>query len=160
MSRTWIGKDLNCNRKRLAHTKTISFFTTAGILLFSLMLVTPAVFAADSQINCDAHSGACTQTLGERTVSLEIMPRPVKAMQDLVFKVSLSGPEPSDPPYIDLGMPAMKMGPNRVVLARTQQGFFEGKGVIVRCQSGRRTWFADVVIPGSGGVKFVFDVIY
>ena len=160
MSRTWVGKDLNCSRKRFAHTKTISFLTTAGILLFFLVLYAPVVLSAEPQINCDAHNGVCTQTLGQRTVSLEITPRPVKAMQDLVFKISLSGPEPSDPPYIDLGMPAMKMGPNRVVLARTQQGFYEGRGVIVRCQSGRRTWFANVVIPGSDGVKFIFDVIY
>ena len=73
--------------------------------------------------------------------------------EDTVFETSVE-------PYIDLGMPAMKMGPNRVVLARAQQGFFEGRGVIVRCQSGRRTWFANVLIPGSGEVKFVFDVIY
>jgi hypothetical protein len=91
---------------------------------------------------------------------LEITPRPVKAMQDLVFTVSISGNPPSKAPYIDLGMPGMKMGPNRVLLKRTDQGFYKGKGVIVRCPSGRRTWFADITIPGSGDVKFIFDVIY
>jgi hypothetical protein len=57
-------------------------------------------------------------------------------------------------------MPGMKMGPNRVLLKLTDQGFYEGKGVIVRCPSGRRTWFANINIPESGEVKFIFDVIY
>jgi hypothetical protein len=120
----------------------------------------PPAFADDSAINCDAHKGACSQTLGDLTVSLEIAPRPVKAVQDLIFKVSLSGnPLPQDP-YIDLGMPGMKMGPNRVELKNTGPGTFEGQGVIVRCPSGRRTWFANVTIPEAGEVKFIFDVIY
>ncbi len=81
-------------------------------------------------------------------------------MQDLVFKVSISGDPPSESPSIDLGMPAMKMGPNRVLLKPAGPGHYEGKGVIVRCKSGRRTWFTNIIIPDSGEVKFVFDVIY
>ena len=81
-------------------------------------------------------------------------------MQDLVFKVSLSGNPPHQSPYIDLGMPTMKMGPNRVELKENGTGTYEGRGVIVRCKSGRRTWFANVTIPGTGEVKFIFDVIY
>lgn len=57
-------------------------------------------------------------------------------------------------------MPAMKMGPNRVVLKPAAQGNYEGQGVIVRCKSGRRTWFGNVIIPETGEVKFVFDVVY
>ena len=123
------------------------------------MAPSPAV-AGDSAINCDAHNGICTQSSGDFTVSLEISPRPVKAMQDLIFKVSITGAAPSSPPHIDLGMPAMKMGPNQVLLKPTASGTYEGSGVIVRCKSGKRTWFANVVVPGAGEVKFIFDVIY
>ena len=130
------------------------------ILSFFCTLIIPTAFADDSSINCNAHNGACSQTIGGLTVSLEIAPRPVKAMQDLVFKVFLSGNPPPQNPYIDLGMPGMKMGPNRVELKETGTGAYEGRGVIVRCPSGRRTWFANVTIPGSGEVKFIFDVIY
>ena len=131
-----------------------------GILLMSATVSTRSASAFESQINCDAHRGACLQSLGDFTVSLEITPRPVKAMQDLVFKVTIRGHRPSTIPYIDLGMPRMKMGPNRVLLRETQKGDYEGKGVIVRCPSGRRTWFANVTIPGSGEMKFIFDVVY
>ena len=144
-------------RRTIRHS---SFFRVLGLLLVLGLIILPSASAADDQINCDAHKGVCSQSLGNHTISLEILPRPVKAMQDLVFKVSVSGIPPSKSPYIDLGMPAMKMGPNRVLLKPADPGHYEGKGVIVRCKSGRRTWFANVIIPEAGEVKFVFDVIY
>ena len=131
-----------------------------GVLCLMCMLLIPPAFADDSAINCDAHNGTCSQTLGGITVSLEISPRPVKAMQDLVFKVFISGNPQPQSPYIDLGMTGMKMGPNRVALNKIATGEYEGQGVIVRCPSGRRTWFANVTIPDAGEVKFIFDVIY
>ena len=131
-----------------------------GILCLICSLLIPPAVADDSAINCDAHRGVCSQTLGAATVSLEISPRPVKAMQDLIFKVFLSGNPQPESLYIDLGMPGMKMGPNRVALKKVAAGEYEGRGVIVRCPSGRRTWFANVTIPDAGEVKFIFDVIY
>ena len=137
-----------------------SFICVLGFLLVICLIVPHTADGSDSEINCDAHRGACSQSLGNHTVSLEITPRPVKAMQDLVFKISISGNPPVKSPYIDLGMPGMKMGPNRVLLKPAGQGHYEGKGVIVRCPSGRRTWFSNVTIPEVGEVKFVFNVIY
>jgi hypothetical protein len=137
-----------------------AFLIVYGLLLVFWLTVSPSASASDAEINCDAHKGVCSQSLGDRTISLEILPRPVKAMQDLVFKVSISGVPSSKSPHIDLGMPAMKMGPNRVLLKPDGQGDYEGKGVIVRCKSGRRTWFANVMVPEAGEIKFVFDVIY
>ena len=131
-----------------------------GILIFGGGVALNPAMAADTTINCDAHKGVCSQSSGDLTVSLEITPRPVKAMQDLVFKVSITGASPAEPPHIDLGMPAMKMGPNRVALKPLGSGIYEGSGVIVRCKSGRRTWFANVIVPAAGEVKFIFDVIY
>jgi hypothetical protein len=139
---------------------TFSLLILIGILVFGGQVAPQPALAGEAMINCDAHTGACSQTSGAVAVSLEISPRPVKAMQDLVFKVSITGTTPAGPPHIDLGMPAMKMGPNQVALKPTGPGTYEGTGVIVRCPSGKRTWFANVIIPESGEVKFVFDVIY
>jgi|AP12_2_1047962.scaffolds.fasta_scaffold00954_3 hypothetical protein len=138
----------------------LSFLILLGILVLSSVVARGPAMAADTMINCDAHKGVCSQSSGALTVSLEITPRPVKAMQDLVFKVSITGASPAEPPHIDLGMPAMKMGPNQVALKPTGPGTYEGTGVVVRCPSGKRTWFANVIVPGSGEVKFIFDVIY
>ena len=136
------------------------FFILIGILVFGGPLASSPALAAESTVNCDAHKGVCSQSSGDLTVSLEIVPRPVKAMQDLVFKVSIEGASPAKHPHIDLGMVAMKMGPNQVSLKPTGPGTYEGTGVIVRCPSGKKTWFANVIVPGSGEVKFIFDVIY
>ena len=136
------------------------FLFLIGILVFGGPLAPGPALAAESTVNCDAHKGVCSQSSGDLTVSLEIVPRPVKAMQDLVFKVSIEGASPAKQPHIDLGMPAMKMGPNQVSLKPTGPGTYEGTGVIVRCPSGKKTWFANVIVPGSGEVKFIFNVIY
>ena len=116
--------------------------------------------AAASDINCDVQSGVCTRQLDGRDITLEVLPRPVKAMEDLTFIVHIDGQAPARAPYIDLNMPAMDMGKNRVPLTLTAQGAYQGKGVIVRCRSGHRTWRARVTIPGAGVVDFIFDVIY
>jgi len=136
------------------------------ILLTAILIKTPASTTAGDNdlemINCNLHRGACTQDLPETTVTLVVTPRPVKAMQDLLFQVILSGklPPNTNPPYIDLGMPGMKMGPNRVMLKSTGNAIYAGRGVIVKCPSGRRTWRATVNIPGAGQTDFIFDVIY
>jgi hypothetical protein len=139
--------------------------------MFSVGLWTAFLLAAPGRIsagdkyqemiNCDLQTGACTQLLSENTVTLAVTPRPVKAMQDLAFKVTLNEPPPDTQlPYIDLGMPGMNMGPNRVRLKSTGKFTYEGRGVIVRCPSGRRTWRATVTIPDVGHADFIFDVIY
>jgi len=155
-SKTTAGNRHSIISKAPAPLVALCFLTLIGVLVFNSA---PAP-AADAVINCDAHQGACSQSSGDLTVSLEITPRPVKAMQDLVFSVSIAGASPDQPPHIDLGMPAMKMGPNQVALKPTGPDTYAGSGVIVRCPSGKRTWFANVVVPGSGEVKFIFDVIY
>jgi hypothetical protein len=134
------------------------------MLLLSFINPTPLSAAGQDKhkIQCDLHRGVCTKKMSGYTVTLEINPKPVKAMTDLVFKVTLSGNPPAgvSPPYIDLGMPGMKMGPNRVILKPTGKGIYEGQGIIVRCPSGKQIWRADIIIPESGRAEFIFHVIY
>ena len=142
------------------------------IIMFSIALVavflmsTPGTISAGDKyqemINCDLHQGACSQDLAGSTVTLTVTPRPVKAMQDLLFQVSIAGKPPTSAqlPYIDLGMPGMNMGPNRVQLKSVGNGAYEGQGVIVKCPSGRRVWQARLTIPDVGQTDFIFDVIY
>jgi hypothetical protein len=138
----------------------------SAVILTAFLLAAPGRISAGDKyqemINCDLHAGSCTQSFLKNTVTLEVTPRPVKAMQDLSFKVTPNGklPPNTKPSYIDLGMPGMNMGPNRVQLKSTGNSTYEGRGVIVRCPSGRRTWRATVTIPGMGQIDFIFDVIY
>ena len=138
-----------------------------AVILTAFLLTAPMRISAGDKyqelINCDLHTDACTQTLTAGvSVTLEVTPKRIKAMQDLSFKITLTGKLPTAPkaPYIDLGMPGMKMGPNRVQLKSAGNDTYEGRGVIVRCPSGRRIWRANVIIPAVGQADFIFDVIY
>jgi len=134
------------------------------ILLFSLVTKTVPVQAADTNeqemVNCNIHSAPCRQDLSGMAVVLDINPKPVKAMTNLNFRVTFAEKQAVAAPYIDLGMPGMKMGPNRVSLKSVGKGVYEGTGIIVRCPSGKRIWKATVTLPNVGSVDFVFDVIY
>ena len=113
-----------------------------------------------SLVDCDIQTGPCVKTVEGVEVRLDITPRPVEAMKDLTFRVGLKNGLLESDPYIDLGMPAMEMGPNRVSLKPVDPATYEGKGVIVRCKSGKRTWRATVTLPGLGRAEYIFDVVY
>ena len=105
--------------------------------IFCLMTfaICSVVFGAESELNrveCDVHAGACRGHISETTVSLDIEPKPVKAMHDLTFTVAFAGEKAPAAPYIDLGMPGMNMGRNRVSLKRIKESLYQGTGVIVR----------------------------
>jgi hypothetical protein len=145
-----------------------SFTRSAQVLVFLflyLLVISASTLSASgkkdrAKINCDMHRGPCEQSLVGGTATLDIQPRPVKAMEDLTFFVNLSGIKPTASPFIDLGMPGMDMGPNRVHLKSTGPDTYEGTGIIVRCPSGRRTWKATLTVPGAGKAGFIFDVVY
>ena len=135
----------------------------AAILCLMTFTICSAAFGAESEpnrVDCDVHAGPCSAHISGTRVSLDIEPKPVKAMHDLTFTLTLTGEKPVADPYIDLGMPGMNMGRNRVILKPAGGLSYRGEGVIVRCPSGRRTWKAKVTIPEMGSVEFVFDVIY
>ncbi len=147
--------------------KAIRSHSTAGIvslLIFLIFSVQVASAASDQKTdasaNCDIQAGACVESLGGGTVTLEVLPRPVTAMTDLTFRVSLGNLAVEGAPAIDLGMPGMSMGPNHVDMEKTGEGEYTGTGVIVRCPSGRTLWQADVTVPGAGTAAFIFDVVY
>lgn len=145
--------------------KTLLITFTVVILTAFLLAVAGSISAADKyqeMLNCDLHAGPCVQSVSGYTVTFEVTPRPVKAMKDLSFRITLDGklPENPDLPYIDLGMPGMNMGPNRVKLKSAGDSAYEGRGVIVRCPSGRRIWQATITLPDVGRINFIFDVIY
>jgi hypothetical protein len=135
------------------------------ILIFiSFLVIWAPTHAAETQgkttVNCEINHGPCTRYLSGRKVTLDIEPKPVRAMKDLTFTVRLTGEKASPAAYIDLGMPGMNMGPNRVRLKVIEEGLYRGVGVIVRCPSGRRTWRAKVTVPDLGSAEFIFDFIY
>ncbi len=83
----------------------------ALFLLFAISTIwLPALAESNESVNCDIQRQACTQSLKDISVTLDIQPKPVKAMHELTFCVTLTGSQPLEPPYIELGMPKMKIG--------------------------------------------------
>jgi hypothetical protein len=148
----------------------LSYKSSIGVWIWALaaaclMLADSAPAAGDGRngtmTNCDIQKGPCEKVVAATKVTLDILPKPVKAMHDLTFRVTVADPgKMSEMPYINLNMPAMNMGTNKVLLKDLGQGVFEGRGVIVRCMSGRRTWRARITFPNLGRADFIFDVVY
>ncbi len=163
-TRPYAGKG---NMKRLPGAVFYAKAGLGGLWVLPMVAVLFAVFPVRgddrtrSIINCDIQNGACIQMVGGRKVTLEILPRPVKAMRELTFTVTVDGPaDDFKRSYIDLNMPAMDMGKNRVPLEYRGEGVFEGRGVIVRCISNLKTWQAKITFPDKGRAYFIFDVVY
>jgi hypothetical protein len=143
--------------------KPLKWFHGIGVavLLLCILVVdrgsTGASGSGDGD-GCDIHQGPCSQTIGDTEVSLEITPHPVMAMRELHFKVMVRGRYPSQPPFVDLDMQGMFMGPNVVRLTASSPRTYEGRGLIVKCMSHRTKWRATVCLPEIGAAHFFFDV--
>lgn len=123
-------------------------------------IVTAGGSDASPESRQNIHEGPVAGNADGQTVILDISPKPVAAMTELVFTVELPGYAGPGAPFIDLGMPEMRMPPNRVNLIREAAGRYRGNGIIVRCGSGKRTWTATVTLPGGQRAVFEFDVVY
>ena len=64
-----------------------------GVLFFFTIILPITAQATDhsKMINCDIHHGTCTQKLQGTDIILDISPKPVKAMTDLKFTITLTG---------------------------------------------------------------------
>ena len=105
------------------------------------------------------HQGPCTITAGQRTVTLNIEPKPVRAMKELTFSVTVTPCDKlPETLLLDLSMPGMQMGKNQVTLGKKSACLYEGKGVIVRCMSGRTLWQATILSRELNNSAFTFNV--
>jgi nitrogen fixation protein FixH len=99
-------------------------------------------------------------------VELDVAPKPPRSMAELTFTARvMRGDAPVEDAEValELTMPGMYMGENRVALAPRGGGVYEGKGTVVRCPSGRRQWQADVTARPKDGQppvtgRFPFEV--
>jgi hypothetical protein len=133
-----------------------------------LTAVTAACSPGSSEVraDCDIQRGPCVRMTGSGTeVTFDITPRPVKAMAELLFTVTITKngkPVTGADVTLDLTMPGMVMGKNSPQLSPGKDGRYTGKGVIVRCPSGKKVWKAEILVPsiqGSESASFIIEVI-
>jgi hypothetical protein len=131
-----------------------------AIALLALSALGAAPLHAEPSGDSNAiHGGPCSKQAANRKVTLEINPKPVRHMQELTFRISVE-PAESLPQnlVIDLTMPGMMMGKNQVLLSKQGPSTWSGKGLIVKCRSGRTLWQAQLLSPALGNPAFTFNV--
>jgi hypothetical protein len=142
------------------------------VMVLSLHLVAANLFAGQhghsysTKTDCDINAGPCTKAIEHESiqVTLDIDPKPVRPMKDLLFSVILKEGENNITNArvgLDLTMPGMFMGVNRHVLSHKKDGRYEGKGIIPICPHGGKLWQAEVTIERDGrsaSVSYQFEV--
>lgn len=115
-------------------------------------------FRGRERAGSGAAPGAYVAFAEGQKVLLDISPKPLVAMRELTFSVEVPGHVAAGTPWLDLGMAGMRMPPNRVDLTKVGDGRYRGKGIVVKCPSGMRTWTATLYLPGKGRALFTFNV--
>lgn len=135
-------------RVRVEKTVTVGDSTPTSI---STPTPTPTTNPTSTSTPCSVADRACTLPLatgGE--VTLDLGPRPLRTMAELAVSVDVRGAPGATSVDVSFEMPGMDMGPNVSRLAPAEGGRFGGKGVLVRCPSGRRDWTAEVRVSRAG----------
>ncbi len=138
------------------------FLCTLALLSQRPHVVNASTMNAVPARDCDINKGPCSKKAGTAQVTLDIRPKPVKAMEELTFTVTMRGMKEYESLKLDLQMAGMYMGGNAVTLVRTGAGTYTGKGVIPKCHSGQTLWSATVGMPGHNppDTSFRFNVLY
>ena len=114
-----------------ANLKSRLFLVVFGLMVLAFCLAGSSANSEPQTVYCEVHTGPCSAIFSGTKVSLDISPKPVKAMQDLTFSVTFAGDTAVVDPYIDLVMVGMNMGRNRGHSPRPQRPpDLEGQGNI------------------------------
>jgi hypothetical protein len=109
--------------------------------------------AAAAHAECDLGAGPCTRRLGELELTLEVSPRPPRAMSELAVRgllVRQGAPVDGAEVTLHFAMAGMSMGENASRLSAGRGGTYQGKAVLVRCHSGRRDWSVTAAVRHGG----------
>ncbi len=137
------------------------FFAFAAVLLATLALQCGEEKRAYStaprqEVSPEGNRGS----MPDERVRFRVTPQPVRAMKPLHFQVDLQHYGEPQSVMVDLSMPHMIMGVNRIAMKKSSPGVYEGVGILPICPSGRKTWQASVIIDNHVASEYIFDVQY
>jgi hypothetical protein len=152
-------------RMRRILTLIAPVFCAVLMGVFCGIAMTAQAASKANAVPCDIQRTSCVQKADNgMSIEFDVQPKPVTTMSVNNFIVTLSrGGKPvrTAAVSLDLSMPGMFMGRNQPALKQVRDGRYEGKGIITRCASGKKTWQADVVIDLAGTTTiagFIFEV--
>ena len=129
--------------------------------IFLVLFLFGCSSGTEATADCDPHAGPCMKEVDGYTVTLDISPKPVRHMKELSFDLAISGDSSAnlaDTLLLDLSMPGMEMGKNQAVLKKAGDNRYTGKGIIVKCPSGRTLWRVTLLISETLKPTFTFNV--
>lgn len=109
--------------------------------------------AAAAEADCDLGTGPCTRELGDFELTLDLAPRPPRAMSELAVRgrlVRAGAPVDGAEVVLSFAMVGMSMGENLARLAGGGGGRYQGKAILVRCGTGRRDWVVTAAVRQGG----------
>jgi hypothetical protein len=154
-------------KHRCARIRFLCRFLALAVALtiLTIFVAGPVALAGETPLRCDIQNTSCImKTLDGMTIEFDVQPKPVTSMVESTFVVIVTRngqPLTDASVLLDLSMPHMFMGKNQPALRQIKDGRYEGKGVITRCASGKKTWQADVTVKTAGETAlaaFVFEV--
>ena len=134
--------------------------TITSLLIIVLIVASCSNERRTATPECDFDTGPCVSESGEKKIFLDIEPKPVTVMTELNFEVRLENFDNPQSVALELSMPGMSMGLNRINLIKDSGAGYRGTGIIPRCASGKKLWKATILIDGQTGGEFLFHVHY
>lgn len=117
---------------------------------------------------CDAHTSGCEFEIWDSDSNkekiivkgvLNLNPKPVKAMENIEFQLILTENQLMEPEILlDLSMPGMYMGDNKVKLKKISNNMYRGYGVFPECMSEHRRWNIKIIFEDKNQNKFSTDI--
>lgn len=139
-----------------------SVMKVSAVLIITFMLISGCRMKSPVP-DCDLSGGPCVKDIRGYRIVFYTEPAPPATLKDTVFRLEITPPVETDRVVLELSMPGMYMGENRIILKRSEKrtsALYKGEGIIVRCPSGATLWQADFRIPDTGKVSFRFHVAY
>lgn len=139
----------------------LAIFLAAGWFASSYFSRPAASTAAplSSPAGCDISRQSCTVRQGELSITLDILPRKIRSMVPLEYRVQVTGAEVQEV-MLDMQGVDMFMGLNQTLLKASpdQPGLYTGSGELGVCTTGEMTWRATVSVATADGlVQTGFD---
>ncbi|NMW19163.1 MAG: hypothetical protein HKK66_09100 [Chlorobiaceae bacterium] len=132
------------------------------VKVLNALFLSAVIMISDSRLmakESNIHDGPSTIKAGNHIVTLTIEPRPVCAMKELTFNLTVTPCDKMpDRLLLDLSMPGMQMGKNQVTLFKKSASLYEGEGIIVRCMSRQTLWQVTILSDELNNPVFTINV--
>lgn len=140
----------------LTYLHKTSLFVAASLIFVVLILggCNSDFLPSDNEIKqwpvhttCELDSSACTTSVENQSITLDIQPKPIRVARMLNVRVKLTGIQ-AEKVELDIAGQNMYMGYNRVTLTpvKGQSHLYEGQSMLAFCTNDKMDWHLSVLV--------------